>query len=56
MELLSTAGLEPQVHLLRLVSVAELTRLCHTAEMELSDPSRWGTTFTLIQTWAKVGS
>jgi hypothetical protein len=47
-----SVSLEPR--LLRLVSPAELVRLRQAAETEIADPSRWGTPFTLIQTWAKV--
>jgi hypothetical protein len=31
-----------------------LTSLRSAAETELSDPARWGTTFTLIQAWARL--
>lgn len=31
----------------------ELRALRATAEAELAEPGRWGTTFTLIQTWAR---
>ena len=47
-----SVSLEPR--LLRLVSAAELARLRQAAGTEIADPSRWGTTFALIQTWAKV--
>ena len=47
-----STSLEPRLQ--RLASVAELVRLRQAAETEIADPSRWGTTFTLIQTWAKV--
>ena len=47
-----STSLEPRLQ--RLVSVAELVRLRQAAETEIADPSRWGTTFTLIQTWAKA--
>jgi hypothetical protein len=40
--------------LLTLVADAELDRLLSDAEIELSEPGRWGTTFTLVQTWARV--
>ena len=33
----------------------ELERLMKEAEAELSDPDRWGVTFTLFQTWGGVG-
>jgi hypothetical protein len=44
-------SLEPRLQ--RLVPAAELVRLRQAAEAEIADPSRWGTTFTLIQTWAR---
>ena len=47
------ASLRPR--LLGLIAVHELDRLLGLAEAELQDPNRWGTTFTLIQTWAVVG-
>lgn len=45
-------SLEPR--LLRLVSKAELDALRAHAEAEIAAPGRWGTTFTLIQTWARA--
>ena len=42
--------------LLKLVSADELAALRRTAEAELADPGRWGTTFTLIQGWGTVGA
>jgi hypothetical protein len=36
-----------------LVQVGELERLRKDAEGELAEPGRWGTTFTLIQSWAR---
>lgn len=47
---LATA-LEPR--LLSLVEPADLERLRNDAEAELKEPGRWGTTFTLIQSWAR---
>jgi SAM-dependent methyltransferase len=47
-----SAALEPR--LLRLVSRDELEELRRLAEAEISQPGRWGTTFTLIQAWATV--
>jgi SAM-dependent methyltransferase len=41
--------------LLGIVGVQELDRLLGDAEAELTDPARWGTTFTVVQTWAVVG-
>jgi SAM-dependent methyltransferase len=43
------ASLEPR--LLELVSAGELGRLREEAEVELTDPARWGLTFTLVQAW-----
>ena len=37
--------------LLSLVEADHLERLRHEAEIELKEPGRWGTTFTLIQCW-----
>jgi len=45
-------SLEPR--LLKLVSADELNSLRIAAEDELSDSARWGTTFTLIQAWARL--
>jgi hypothetical protein len=46
-----SVGLEPR--LLSFVSVEELRRLRQDAENELPEPARWGTTFTVIQSWAR---
>jgi SAM-dependent methyltransferase len=46
-----TVGLEPR--LLSFVSAEELRRLRRDAENELREPARWGTTFTLIQSWGQ---
>jgi hypothetical protein len=40
--------------LLALVSESELVRLLEAAKAELADSRRWGTTFTLVQAWARV--
>jgi SAM-dependent methyltransferase len=40
-----------ETRLLSFISADELTRLRQQAEAELAEPQRWGTTFTLIQTW-----
>src|SRR5215216_231691 len=40
--------------LLQMGSADELASLRQEAEAELSDPLRWGTTFTLVQSWGKV--
>ena len=45
-------SLEPR--LLTLVGADELNSLRTAAEDELSDAARWGTTFTLIQAWARL--
>jgi hypothetical protein len=35
------------------VGTEELVALQKEAETELADPSRWGTTFTVIQSWGR---
>jgi ubiquinone/menaquinone biosynthesis C-methylase UbiE len=45
------SSLEPK--LLELVSENELQTLRRSVENELADPNRWGTTFTLIQSWGQ---
>ena len=40
--------------LLQSVSAEELASLRRAAEAELADPARWGTTFTVVQSWGKV--
>jgi len=47
-----SAALEPR--LLETLSVDELASLRREAEAELAEPGRWGTTFTLIQSWGRV--
>jgi len=47
-----SVSLEPR--LLRFVSRTELEELRQRAEAEIARPDRWGTTFTLIQTWARA--
>jgi SAM-dependent methyltransferase len=47
-----SVSLEPR--LLRFVSGHELEELRHRAEVEIAQPGRWGTTFTLVQTWARA--
>lgn len=46
-------GLRPAVHpkprLAAMVESEELDRLREAAAIELADPDRWGTTFTLVQ-------
>lgn len=49
-----TVGLEPR--LLSFVSAEELRRLRRDAENELQEPARWGTTFTLIQSWGQMAT
>jgi SAM-dependent methyltransferase len=39
--------------LLSLVEPGDLERLRKDAEVELKEPGRWGTTFTLIQSWGR---
>jgi hypothetical protein len=36
------------------LSEDELASLRREAEAELTDPGRWGTTFTLIQSWGRI--
>jgi hypothetical protein len=40
--------------LLETVSEGELASLRREAESELAEPGRWGTTFTLIQSWGRL--
>jgi SAM-dependent methyltransferase len=40
--------------LLETLSQDELTSLRRAAEAELAEPGRWGTTFTLIQSWGRL--
>jgi hypothetical protein len=47
-----TTALEPR--LLSFVDATELARLRTQAEVELREPERWGTTFTLLQSWGRV--
>jgi SAM-dependent methyltransferase len=42
-----------EARLLSLVGAGELERLRNDAEVELNEPGRWGTTFTLIQSWGR---
>jgi SAM-dependent methyltransferase len=42
--------------LLERLSQDELTSLRRDAETELAEPGRWGTSFTLIQSWGRPGS
>ena len=42
-----------QARLLAFVDAGELQGLCREAEAELRDPDRWGTTFTLLQSWGE---
>jgi SAM-dependent methyltransferase len=48
-----TVSLEPR--LLKVITLDELNDLRAAAEEELADPGRWGTTYTLVQTWTAVG-
>ena len=43
-----------QSRLLETLSEDELDSLRREAEAELAEPGRWGTTFTLIQTWGRL--
>jgi SAM-dependent methyltransferase len=47
-----SVSLEPR--LLRFVGRPELEELRQRAEAEVAQPGRWGTTFTLVQTWARA--
>ena len=38
----------------RLAGLVALAEMRERAEEELADPRRWGTTFTLVQAWARV--
>jgi hypothetical protein len=40
--------------LLEVLSKDELASLRQEVEAELAEPGRWGTTFTLIQSWGHV--
>ena len=42
-----------QARLVSLVGAEELERLSKDANVELKEPGRWGTTFTLIQSWGR---
>jgi SAM-dependent methyltransferase len=42
--------------LLGLVTADELDALRKQGEAELQEPGRWGTTFTLLQSWGRLGS
>ena len=39
--------------LLSLMDASELGRLRNAGELELKEPGRWGTTFTLLQSWGR---
>ena len=43
-----------EARLLSFVDATELARLRTQAEAELREPERWGTTFTLLQSWGHV--
>jgi hypothetical protein len=45
-----------EARLLALVGTGELERLRNEAEVELKEPDRWGTTFTLLQCWGRRGA
>jgi SAM-dependent methyltransferase len=47
-------GTALEKRLLSLVSADELEQLRHEGEVELQEPGRWGTTFTLLQCWGRV--
>lgn len=43
-----------EARLATIIDFGELERLRSEADRELADPGRWGTTFTLVQSWARV--
>lgn len=43
-----------EARLLELVSKDELASLRRDADIELAEPGRWGTSFTLIQSWGRL--
>ena len=43
----------PDTRLLAFVDADELERPRQAAEAELQEPDRWGTMFTLLQSWGK---
>jgi SAM-dependent methyltransferase len=45
-------GLEPRLR--SFVDAEELNQLNQEAENELQEPGRWGTTFTVIQSWGQI--
>ena len=45
-----------KARLVTFVDAGELERLRQEAESELHDPGRWGTTFTLLQSWGERAS
>jgi ubiquinone/menaquinone biosynthesis C-methylase UbiE len=42
-----------EARLFSLAGASELERLRNAADVELKEPGRWGTTFTLIQSWGR---
>jgi hypothetical protein len=42
-----------EARLAAFVNAGELERLRQQAEAELREPGRWGTTFTLLQSWGR---
>lgn len=48
------AALRPRLE--QLVAVTEIDRLLDAVGLELDAPHRWGTTFTLVQAWGRLGS
>jgi SAM-dependent methyltransferase len=47
-------GVALESRLLEILSADELASLRREAEAELAEPGRWGTTFTLIQSWGRL--
>ena len=50
----NVAGVQLESRLLETLSEDELASLRREAESELAEPGRWGTTFTLIQSWGRL--
>ncbi len=50
---LAAAENRDEARLVDFVSADELARLHKEAETELAEPGRWGTTFTVIQSWGR---
>ena len=53
---LPTFSVALESRLLENLSEGELASLRKEAESELAEPDRWGTTFTLLQSWGRLAS